>query len=137
MLSLSEFLGDDEGVWIKIDFLDNIYKIENNKLFFKHNNSKWKKSEYKLNYLLNAKITILPQPILTDEEREYLKVVVKLYKDILIVIIKNEKSIVIEKDRKVFYENYLLAMFDFTKEMSFKNMEKDKEYRLADLGLDE
>lgn len=141
MKKLSEFLEIPEGVEFKVNGFENkIYTIKDNTLMYKNaeTNDNWHENYDFINLVVQAgKITILSKQILTDTERDYLKAVIKPYKDIPIVIIKDERSIAIEKDREVFYEHYVLAVFDFTKELSFNCMEKDREYRLADLGLEE
>lgn len=135
MLSLSEFLGVEEGM--EFTFSNEttkdttIHKIENNRLMFK-DGEVWDESSLEINDIVQWNIQKM---ILTDKEKEYLKAVIEPYKNLSIRILKNTIEVSIEKDREVYDEYYLLARFDTLVGLKFNGMEQDKPYTLEELGL--
>ena len=84
---------------------------------------------------LNHEIEIKEKPILTKEEKEYLRAVIKPFRDRIMWIMKhdylstNNQFIAIQMTKDIF----LLPLFEENK--YYKNMEVDKEYTLEELGL--
>lgn len=133
MKTLSEFLEIEEGVEFKIGF--STYKIENNKLWLE-NNGEWIESIIELNDIIKHSITIETNQILTVSEKEYLKAVIKPFKNRVIAIRKGtcfgDEYISIELN----CEGSVDLPF-FKKDEHYKGMEIDMCYTLEKLGLEE
>ena len=75
------------------------------------------------------------EPILTEEEKEYLNVVIKPFKDRINYIYKKEW----DYEKEAICINYdgddEVALPDFKKGVMYKGMKLDKEYTLKELGL--
>lgn len=97
-------------------------------------------------YQLMKEINEYNEPILTDSERDYLKAVIKPFKDRVNFIVKLCGSI---RDNKIeylmIYIDSLLNYVDtevisfpyFIKGSKYVNMEEDKKYTLKELGLED
>lgn len=138
MTTLSEFLEIPEDVEFNIGKDNTIYKIRFGKLLYQ-NNIHWLESDYKLNELIGLKITILPQPLLTDEEREWLKNVISPFSDEVENIcitdcINGEEKVFLQINLK--HEEPILFPI-FKKGQYYKSLKTKKKYTLADLGLGE
>lgn len=137
MKTLSEFLELPEGVEFKISGINNIYKIENNILLYKSVSNCWLPSEAPLNRILKSKITILPQPLLTDEEREWLKNVISPFTNEVedICITENGEEEVFLRINLKHEEPILFPIFE--KGKYYNGLQIGENYTLADLGLEE
>lgn len=136
MKSLSEFLEVPEGVEFRIYKGSDVYKIENNTLKFKDDSSKeWTDSGLSINNVKKFEITILPKQILTDAEKEYLKAVIKPFKDRIEYITKYTDN---------YYEhitiflpgNTPLCFPKFERGKSYKGMKSNNPYKIEELGLE-
>lgn len=134
MLKLNDLFKVKDNVEFRINGWSGKYKIENNKLMYNEFDN-WKESCSQINYLSNAEIEIISKQILTDEEKEYLKAVIKPFKDRIAHIVREFYVIrIIEKSDENIYS---LINISVVKEMPFKNMKIMMLYTLADLGLEE
>lgn len=138
MKTLSEFLEVLEGVEFKIHENSDIYKIENNTLKYKNeiNKKGWVESDLSINYARSFDIKILPKQILTDPEKEYLKAVIKPFKDENISILKAGSIHVLKTENNGFL-SIQFAHIRITKDLKFEVMKSEKPYTPADLGLEE
>ncbi len=95
---------------------------------------------------LNREITMEVEDVLTEEEREYLSIVIKPYKNHIVRIIKeidNKESdsdnlllVIFLKEHNV--HTPMIPLFKNEKgEYAFAGMKMHLEYRLSDLGLDD
>lgn len=140
MLNLSKFFEIDEGVEFRITDQENlIFKIQDNVLMCASTHLtllKWQEWNLGINELVHCKIEILPQQnqILTDAEREYLKAVIKPFKNRVVSIRKGtcfgDEYISIELN----CEGSVDLPF-FKKDEHYKGMEIDMCYTLEKLGL--
>ena len=140
MKTLSEFLEIEEGVEFKVEYLENTYVIRNNKLW-SIGDKLMGTVNTPLNDIVGRKITILPKQILTDEEKEYLKTVIKPFKEKIDFIRKWEKE---EWENKEFIvigfkniDEEPMYFPTFKKGKYYKGLELGKSYTLQQLGLEE
>ena len=106
---------------------DGIYRL------FK---SKWVKTNYFLDSLLTGKIEITKKSILDDNEKEYLSVVIKPFRDKVSYICKKKSDctkmewiqIGIETDMSLDFPSFEICTM-------YKGMELNREYTLEDLEL--
>lgn len=137
MKTLSEFLEVEEGVEFKIEGHPNeIFVIQANKLWGIDGKYMCLLENNPLNGIVGKKIIIISQPILTDDEREFLKAIIDLF--------KNKKGIYVVKDKeKIYIRNYendmneLLLCVYAPLYLRFEKLSENYKYYLKDLGLEE
>ena len=81
---------------------------------------------------------MIKKDILTDEEKAYLKAVIKPFKDRVRIIQKKQISCPVIRRHFTgicLYDNHL-TLYNFKENTQFKDMELDKDYTLKDLGLE-
>ena len=94
------------------------------------------------NEFLNQEIEVEVPDILTKEEKEYLKAVIKPFKNRVKYITKIKLDYITEYIKiglsDVLHSNLIETIFlpRFNKDTMYKNMELEKEYTLEELGLD-
>ena len=96
-------------------------------------------------YQLMKEIDEYNEPILTDSERDYLKAVIKPFKDKVNYIVKidggsgsEEEYLMITVNSIVDYiATETISLPYFTKGSKYVNMEWDKKYTLKELGLED
>ena len=92
-----------------------------------------------LNQLLNGeyKVVKIPQPILTEEEKEYLSYVTRPFIDSIEYIHKEKYFYGTDSDciEIKFYDGGTTCFPPFKKNSMYKGMELDKEYTMEELGL--
>lgn len=136
MKTLSEFLEIPERVKFKVEFLDNTFMIQDNKLWSLGDDLMGTVNT-PLNDIVGRKITILKPQILTDKEKEYLKLVTKYFKNEKIYIIKTSSKIhVLTYDKNVGV-NIELANIELVKGLEFKDLKEYENYSLKELGLED
>lgn len=139
MKTLSEFLEIEEGVAFKVEHLEDTFVIRNNKLFWSIDGDKLMGTvNTPLNNIVGRKITILPKKqILTDEEREYLKTVIKPFKDNINEIYRPCENVL--EFYNINYDGGITTILSITfdKEFPFKSIQSQKTYTLDELGLEE
>lgn len=135
MKTLSEFLEIEEGVEFKVEYLENTFVISDNKLW-SIGDKLMGTVNTPLNDIVGRKITILPKQILTDEEKEYLKSIIKPFKDNINEIYRRRENVL------DFYNiNYnggitTILSITFDKEFPFRSIQSQKTYTLTELGLE-
>ncbi len=115
---------------------------------FLKNNSNMLEFEVKQTFNENAagktdRVIILkvPEPILTDKEKEYLSNVIKPFRNKVIIISKldykdrNEYEYVCIEHVEVYNDISFIILPCFKKGTMYKGMKADKEYSLEELGL--
>lgn len=137
MRDVAKMLGIQFGEEFKIDIdpiiLSGTYRLTDECLYMVGDN---RPTAGTLINLLNGSFEVvkLSKPILTDEEKKYLSLVIEPW--------KNEIKYMV----KIGYDDmeYIMIVFNDLKEMPFphfkkgkyyKGMERDKEYSVKDLGL--
>lgn len=137
MKSLSEFLEVPEGVEFRIYKGSDVYKIENNTIKFKDDSSKeWTDSGLSINNVKKFEITILQKQILTDEERECMKAIIKYCSKEVNSIYRPSEDVF--DFNKVNSEGNVetIISIKISGKYLFKNLEIQKPYTLEDLGLE-
>lgn len=113
-----------KGTFVKEEDNKRVYKLKLGKL-------DWKQF---YNIDDDLYLCIKKEEILDDIEKEYLRTVIKPFRDRVRYIKKNDFikyeyiSICVEKDNTIIFPN-------FKKGTMYKNMEIDKKYSLEELGL--
>ena len=106
------------------DLVNNLLKVDNDAL-----------------YQLMKKIDEYNEPILTDSERDYLKAVIKPFKDRVDYIMKveNEAEYLMIGVNSIadYIDTETISLPYFTKGSKYVNMEWDKKYTLKELGLED
>lgn len=134
--TLSNFLEVEEGVEFKINDYSSVYMIKDNLLMFTNDNKHWYKSSTHINELVNAEITILPQQILTDEEKNFLKTIIKHCSKEVNSIYRSFEGI-IDFDSESNGNIETVISIKLSEKGLFKNLKTGKPYTIADLGLEE
>ena len=137
MKEVAQLLGVEIGEEFKIGN-EYRYKFTEECLMALFPNGKWYIAPYALYEILNGKykVTKLPKPILTDEEKEYLSYVIKPFRNRIKYFYKWTCA-------DCNYEQIMAACTDysnltfpaFKKNSMYKDMESNKKYTLEDLGL--
>lgn len=75
--------------------------------------------------------------ILDNEEKKYLRTVIKPFRNEIKYIIKKESYVRVDREyiRIIFKDNDDMYFKDFKKETMYKGMQTNKEYTLEELGL--
>lgn len=110
-----------------------IYKLDDKGLYFLANDDKWKIDYLTLTRILNGKAMIIKKTILYDVEREYLRNVIKPFRDEIVYICK-----VCYADREwilIKMKKDALSFPCFEVGTKYKGMKANKEYTLEELEL--
>lgn len=131
---IRKFMEDNNLVemqMFKIKNLVSIYYFKNNNLYNEHGT----KCLYMLSLLLSEKAKILT-PILDDKEREYLKAVIKPFRNSITYISKNTSY---TGDTEFIFiklnNNSDMNLPKFKENTMYKGMETNEEYTLKELEL--
>lgn len=124
-----------------VNYDDYIFKITDDGLRCKGYDG-WHREVFTFDDILCGRTEIIKKPILDEVEKEYLKAVIKPFRDTVKTIIKIDLNhegvcefIRIDHDE---YDSRLLGTINlpnFKKGTMYKGMEVNKEYTLEDLGL--
>lgn len=107
------------------DLVNNLFKVDNDAL-----------------YQLMKEINEYNEPILTDSERDYLKAVIKPFKDRVSYIMKDgnneeEYLMIVVNSITDYLNTENISLPYFTKGSKYVNMELNRKYTLKELGLED
>ena len=147
MSRLSEFIGVPEGREFKfestkqISILESTFKVVGNKLLTNYKKQgKWEEANIDINTLVTLPVTLLPEQILTDEERDYLRAVIKPVRDGVISVSKigvNTEHICIWYKTPANTNYTYFDLYQFVKGTQFKGMKHSQDYTPKELNLED
>lgn len=140
MAQVAQMLGVEFGEEFGIENDNFLFKLDDEGIYFLTNDNTWEKDYFKIGEILSGNIKILKK-ILDDDEKEYIKAVIKPFKNKVVSIAKYECIYVngAEYIDVNFYDddfgNQHMEFPIFKKGTMYRSMETDKEYSLEDLRL--
>ena len=143
MKTLSEFLEIPEGVEFKFTnatqavLIESTFKVSDNTLYIKGNGGDYIEAYININELIKLNIKELPKQILTDEEKAYLKAVIKPVKDKVVDMYRTQTLYSHEHVFIHLKNSENMTTYPFEPNTRFKGMKINQEYTLKELGLEE
>lgn len=131
-------LGVELGEQFRIVNDAYLYKLDDKGLYFLANDDMWKIDYLTLTRILNGKARIIKKSILDEAEKEYLRNVIKPFRDMVTSVIKfdsDKYEYIAIRYRGI--EEYIgtVRFPSLKKDTMYKGMELNKKYTLEELGL--
>ena len=138
MKKLAQMLGVELGEQFRIVNDAYLYKLDVKGLYFLANDDMWKIDHLILTRILNGKARIIKKSILDEAEKEYLRNVIKPFRDVVTSVIKfdsDKYEYIAIRYRGI--EEYIgtVRLPAFKKGTMYKGMAEDKAYSLNELEL--
>lgn len=138
MKQLAQMLGVELGEQFRIVNDAYLYKLDDKGLYFLANDDMWKIDYLTLTRILNGKARIIKKSILDEAEKEYLRNVIKPFRDMVTSVIKfdsDKYEYIAIRYRGI--EEYIgtVRFPSLKKDTMYKGMELNKKYTLEELEL--
>lgn len=136
MEQVAKMLGVELGEEFYLLGFSYKHKITKNGTFFYHKeNHKWYRTRSDLSDILTGEYKIIKNPILDEVEKEYLKGVIRPFKNMVVFIKKTCNYASCQWIEIAVEANKTIALPGFKKDEMYKGMKLEKEYTIEELDL--